>query len=141
MTEPLAPTWVTLAERLREDILSARLSEGDPLPSEWALVEESGLTRAGVRRALAALAADGLIRTRPGNNGGSVVAKPNRAALVANIEVFQQRLDVALHVEEIVCLRLAVYALRSGRSGSDKCRASTLLNLVADEFEHVSGFE
>jgi DNA-binding FadR family transcriptional regulator len=88
VTEPLAPTWVTLAERLREDILSARLSEGDPLPSEWALVEESGLTRAGVRRALAALAADGLIRTRPGNNGGSVVAKPNRAALVANIEVF-----------------------------------------------------
>ncbi|MBS0123704.1 GntR family transcriptional regulator [Thetidibacter halocola] len=52
---------------LRDEIAEGRLSDGDHLPGEQKLAETFGVSRVTVRRALEALAADGLIERRAGS--------------------------------------------------------------------------
>jgi GntR family transcriptional regulator, transcriptional repressor for pyruvate dehydrogenase complex len=66
-----------VASRLRDDILSGRLSEGDVLPSQEALFSEFGVSPPAVREAVHILEADGLISVRRGNVGGAVVHRPS----------------------------------------------------------------
>ena len=77
-----------LAERLREQILSGRLREGDQLPAERTLVEQTGLGRSSVREALRVLENQGLISKRPGRNGGSLIRRPDRASIESSIDLF-----------------------------------------------------
>lgn len=77
-----------LAERLRGMILGGTLATGDQLPTERDLVLETGLSRSSVREALRILEIEGLIATRPGRAGGSVVTLPGRAPLVRSMELF-----------------------------------------------------
>lgn len=56
---------------LRDDILSGRIVSGHALPGEQRLAEAHGVSRVTVRRALDALAAEGLIEKRSG--AGSTV--------------------------------------------------------------------
>ena len=77
-----------LAERLREQILSGRLREGDQLPAERELVEQTGLGRSSVREALRVLENQGLISKRPGRNGGSLIRRPDRASIESSIDLF-----------------------------------------------------
>lgn len=67
-------TSVELADRLRA--LLARLSPGDRLPSSRELVKEYRVGPATVARAIAALAAEGAVVTRPGS--GTFVAQRSR---------------------------------------------------------------
>src|SRR5690606_27239204 len=62
-----------LAERLRQMILSGQIQPGHQLPAERELVKETSLSRASVREALRILELEGLIETRRGRGGGSVV--------------------------------------------------------------------
>lgn len=55
-----------LAERLRKDIRSGRLRPGDRLPSEKTIAETEGIARGTVRRAIEALAAEGLLISQSG---------------------------------------------------------------------------
>jgi GntR family transcriptional regulator, transcriptional repressor for pyruvate dehydrogenase complex len=66
-----------VASRLREDILSGRLKEGDVLPSQEALFSEFGVSPPAVREAIHILESDGLISVRRGNVGGAVVHQPS----------------------------------------------------------------
>jgi GntR family transcriptional regulator, transcriptional repressor for pyruvate dehydrogenase complex len=66
-----------VASRLRDDILSGRLKEGDVLPSQEALFSEFGVSPPAVREAIHILEADGLISVRRGNVGGAVVHLPS----------------------------------------------------------------
>ncbi len=66
-----------VASRLRDDILSGRLKEGDVLPSQEALFSEFGVSPPAVREAVHILEADGLISVRRGNVGGAVVHLPS----------------------------------------------------------------
>ncbi len=77
-----------LAGRLRELIIQGRISPGDFLPSERDLVLESGLSRTSVRDALRVLETDGLISTKVGRTGGSMVTLPGRASVARSVEVF-----------------------------------------------------
>lgn len=52
---------------LRDEIAEGRLSDGENLPAEQRLAESFGVSRVTVRRALEALAADGLIERRAGS--------------------------------------------------------------------------
>ena len=60
-------TWRLVAEELRTEILSGRLSAGDRLPSEHELTGRFEVSRHTVRRALASLAADGLVASHRGS--------------------------------------------------------------------------
>lgn len=70
-----------LADLLRTKILAGELAEGSPLPPERTLVEQSGLSRATVRESLRALQHEGLVATRRGRGGGSVVSRPTAATV------------------------------------------------------------
>lgn len=63
---------------LRDGIADGRLADGGPLPAEQRLAESFGVSRVTVRRALDALAADGLIERRAGS--GTVVRSSGRGA-------------------------------------------------------------
>ena len=59
-------TYNQIADSLRGRITRGELTPGDAVPSESALGQEFGVARTTVRRALAALEADGLIKALPG---------------------------------------------------------------------------
>ena len=95
-----------LAARLRDLILNGGLVPGQSLPAERNLVIESGLSRAPVREALRVLEAEGLIVTRPGRSGGSVVTLPARDSIARSVEQFVRAHGVRL--ESLLDCRLAV---------------------------------
>ncbi|OBI75823.1 FadR/GntR family transcriptional regulator [Mycobacterium sp. E740] len=66
-----------IAARLRDDILSGRLKEGDVLPSQDGLLAEFGVSPPALREAIHILEVDGLISVRRGNMGGAVVHQPS----------------------------------------------------------------
>jgi len=77
-----------LAARLRDLILSGRIPPGQSLPTERALVSESGLSRSSVRDALRLLEVEELIVTRPGRAGGSTVRRPGRSSVARSMQLF-----------------------------------------------------
>ncbi|CAN5517028.1 GntR family transcriptional regulator [soil metagenome] len=66
-----------VASRLRDDILSGRLKEGDILPSQESLFGEFGVSPPALREAIHLLETDGLVSVRRGNVGGAVVHLPS----------------------------------------------------------------
>ncbi len=64
-----------LADDLASRIAANEIREGERLPSERELMEQYGVSRTGVREAIAALANRGLIVTRPGYR--PVVGRPD----------------------------------------------------------------
>ena len=66
-----------VASRLRDDILSGRLREGDVLPSQESLFTEFGVSPPALREAIHILETDGLVSVRRGNMGGAVVHLPS----------------------------------------------------------------
>jgi GntR family transcriptional regulator, transcriptional repressor for pyruvate dehydrogenase complex len=66
-----------VASRLRDDILSGRLKEGDVLPSQETLFQEFGVSPPALREAIHILESDGMVSVRRGNVGGSVVHLPS----------------------------------------------------------------
>ena len=66
-----------VASRLRNDILSGRIREGDVLPSQDVLLAEFGVSPPALREAIHILETDGLISVRRGNMGGAVVHPPS----------------------------------------------------------------
>lgn len=103
-----------LAQRLRGAILRKNLAEGVPLPTEKELVEQLGVSRATVREGLRLLEADGLITTRPGRGGGTVVRRPPTSGHTRALALLLQfagttlgELLEARQVLEPACARLA----------------------------------
>jgi DNA-binding GntR family transcriptional regulator len=70
-------TWAHIADALRTQIATGQPPPGSLMPSEAALCAEYGVVRNTVRRALAALEAEGLIETLPGR--GRVVRAPDES--------------------------------------------------------------
>jgi DNA-binding FadR family transcriptional regulator len=79
-----------LANHLRDSILRGAVAEGAALPSERELVTQSGLSRGAVRSALRTLAVEGLVQTRHGRFGGSVVTLPGHESMTTAINRFVQ---------------------------------------------------
>jgi GntR family transcriptional regulator, transcriptional repressor for pyruvate dehydrogenase complex len=79
-----------VASRLRDDILSGRLKEGDVLPSQEALFGEFGVSPPAVREAIHILESDGLVTVRRGNVGGAVVHLPSAERTAHMISIVLQ---------------------------------------------------
>ena len=58
--------WRQIAERLERDIVSGNRQPGERLPTEMQMAEEFGVNRHTLRRAVAALAEQGLVRIEQG---------------------------------------------------------------------------
>jgi GntR family transcriptional regulator, transcriptional repressor for pyruvate dehydrogenase complex len=85
-----------LANHLRESILRGEIPEGESLPSERDLVEQTGLTRGSVRAALRTLAVEGLVQTKHGRLGGSIVTLPGHESMASAIGRFVQGRRISL---------------------------------------------
>lgn len=79
-----------LANHLRDRILKGEMAEGEPLPSERELVDQTGLTRGAVRQALRTLSVEGLLQTKHGRFGGSTVTLPGHDSMAMAISRFVQ---------------------------------------------------
>lgn len=120
-----------LAARLRELIVQGRFAPGDLLPTERELVAEAGLSRTTVRDALRVLESEGLIATKAGRAGGSMVTRPARESVARSVELFVRthgiRLDSLLECRVAVEPTLARLASRN--------RTSTQLREMIDLHE------
>lgn len=95
-----------LGDRLRGLIVSGHFAPGDPLPAERELAIDAGLSRASVRSALRVLETEGLVVTKVGRAGGSMVTLPGRNSVVRSVELFVRTHGVAL--ESLLECRVAV---------------------------------
>ena len=126
-----------LAERLQQQILGGTFPPGSALPTERELVAATGLSRGSVREALRILGAQGLVRTRAGRYGGSVVSRPTDALLASHINLFAKGLSVSLSalVEARQALEpMVAYLAARNRTAEDLAtlqRISTRLDAAA----------
>lgn len=95
-----------LATRLRELIVKGQITLGSFLPTERELVAESGLSRTSVRDALRVLESEGLITTKVGRTGGSLVTLPGRASVARSVELFVRTHGIRL--DSLLECRVAV---------------------------------
>ncbi|KAK50127.1 FCD domain protein [Bordetella bronchiseptica GA96-01] len=132
-----------LADALREQILSGARPSGVALPSERELTEETGLSRAAVRDALRVLESEGLIETRQGRYGGSVVKLPANDALARPVALFARARGISL--QEMIEARVAIEptiaelaALR--RTPEDLQALIQATDLLQEALPHVEQF-
>lgn len=134
-----------VASRLRDDILSGRLKEGDVLPSQESLFGEFGVSPPALREAIHSLEADGLVSVRRGNVGGAVVHLPSaeRTALVIGM-VLQSRASTpadvsgALMYLEPICAGMC--AARADRMTEVLPQLETEIALQAEEFDDAARY-
>ncbi|MFC9454501.1 FadR/GntR family transcriptional regulator [Streptomyces sp. NPDC056983] len=137
----LAPKpYELLADQLREAILDGEIAEGDALPPERDLVDQTGLTRGSVREALKLLAAEGLVETRPGRFGGNIATLPARRDIASSLGQFVRSRQLPLRtlhetrdVLEPALARLAA----AHRTNSDL----VTLRRLHQELELAEGFQ
>ncbi|MEI2417127.1 GntR family transcriptional regulator [Orrella sp. JC864] len=104
------PLHAQLAELLRRDLRARRLPVGSALPSEAALCERHGVARSVVRQALAALAAEGLIRREPGRPATVAPPAEHRRLVQRSTGLYEQFAQTG------VTLRTRVLALAPDRA-------------------------
>jgi DNA-binding FadR family transcriptional regulator len=132
-----------LADALRRQILDGTLAPGASLPAERDLVTRAGLSRGSVREALRILEAEGLLRTRPGRLGGSVVVQPDDGMLAKYVSLFVQgrrvRLESLLQAREAIEPTLAALAARN-RSAEELALLVAATERVESSFADVDRF-
>jgi GntR family transcriptional repressor for pyruvate dehydrogenase complex len=134
-----------VAARLREEILSGRLKEGDVLPSQESLFQEFGVSPPALREAIHVLETDGLITVRRGNVGGAVVHLPSAARTAHMISmVLQTRAstpaDVSgalLHLEPICA---GMCASRDDRMTEVVPHLQAEIELQTEQFDDLSRY-
>ena len=85
-----------LADQIRGLIVSGTFVPGDLLPTERQLMLDTGLSRTTVRDALRVLESRGLIVTKPGRSGGSIVTLPGRDSISRSVEQFIRSHGISL---------------------------------------------
>lgn len=95
-----------LANQLRSMIISGQLTPGSYLPAERQLVADSGLSRTSVRDGLRVLESEGLITTKVGRSGGSMITLPGRDAVARSVELFVR--THGIRMESLLDCRVAV---------------------------------
>jgi DNA-binding FadR family transcriptional regulator len=134
-----------VASKLRDDILSGRLREGDILPTQESLFGEFGVSPPALREAIHLLETDGLISVRRGNVGGAVVQMPSadRTAHMIGM-VLQTRAATPADVSEAL-LRLepicaGMCAERTDRATEVVPYLQAEIDLQAAQFEDTSQY-
>lgn len=102
------PLWTSIRDHLSEEIARGHYAPGDRLPTESQLSDRFGVNRHTVRRALAAMAADGTVHARRGA-GVFVRHRPTAYPLGRRVR-FHQNLTAAGRVPEKRILMLETRA-------------------------------
>jgi DNA-binding FadR family transcriptional regulator len=83
-------TAEVVARTLRTQIVNGDISEGEPLPSEAALMEHFGISRPSLREAFRILESERLIEVRRGSRGGARANKPDISVAARYLGVIMQ---------------------------------------------------
>lgn len=132
-----------LADALREQILTGLRPNGSVLPAERDLVAETGLSRTAVRDALRVLEGEGLIETRPGRYGGSVVRRSAVDALTKPVALFARACQVSLRelIEARVAIEPMIAELAARRRTPEQLRTlSEVTAALEDAVDDVARF-
>src|SRR4051812_15785186 len=81
-------TSESVARDIARDIIEARLTTGDALPPETAMLQQYGVSRESLREALRLLEVQGLISIRRGPGGGPVVGTVDPANIGRVLTLF-----------------------------------------------------
>lgn len=134
-----------VASKLRDDILSGRLREGDILPTQENLFQQFEVSPPALREAIHLLETDGLISVRRGNVGGAVVQMPSadRTAHMIGM-VLQTRAATPADVSEAL-LRLepicaGMCAARADRATEVVPHLQAEVDLQAAQFGDLSQY-
>lgn len=122
---PPANLTAELVRRLAAEIRAGRLSPGDRLPTEQALMRQAGVSRTVVREAVAALRAEGLVLTRQGV--GAFVADPSARGQIRIDPAEMRSLQDVLQVIE---LRIAIETEAAGLA-AERREAAALERILA----------
>src|SRR6059058_1050384 len=96
----------SIADQIRQAIVTGKLAQGERLPPERELAEQFGVSRVTVRDALRALEAMGLIEVRVGARGGAFVTVPTGS--IVGQTMSDMMMMSAITPEDIVEARLVV---------------------------------
>jgi GntR family transcriptional repressor for pyruvate dehydrogenase complex len=96
----------SIADQIRQAIVTGKLDQGERLPPERELAEQFGVSRVTVRDALRALEAMGLIEVKVGARGGAFVTVPSGS--IVGQTMSDMMMMSAVSPEDIVEARLAV---------------------------------
>jgi len=114
-----------VSDQLRALILGGNLPPGTRLPSEQALTQQFGVSRATIREALNALAAESLIESKKGVKGGSFVTRPSAGhvtdTLSFGVQLLSQTNDVTLDdlLEVRRCLEVPATGMAAQRRSDE----------------------
>ncbi|HTS94217.1 MAG TPA: FCD domain-containing protein [Stellaceae bacterium] len=86
-----------IARRIREAVISGKLTVGERLPPERELIKQFGYSRAAVREGLRLLEADGLIAMQAGRNGGAVICRPEAEQLASTLDTILRLRRTTIH--------------------------------------------
>jgi DNA-binding FadR family transcriptional regulator len=126
----------SIADQIRQAIVTGRLAEGERLPPERELAEQFGVSRVTVRDALRALEAMGLIEVRVGARGGAFVTAPSGTIVgqtmsdmmmmsaVSPEDIVEARLVVELGTVTLACSRATAEDLQRLRELDERARAA-----------------
>jgi DNA-binding FadR family transcriptional regulator len=106
---PPANLTAELVRRLAAEIRAGRLSTGDRLPTEQALMRQAGVSRTVVREAVSALRAEGLVTTRQGV--GAFVADPTARG---HVRIDPAEMQSLADVLQVIELRIAIESEAAG---------------------------
>ncbi|MCY1195026.1 Transcriptional regulator NanR [compost metagenome] len=130
-----------LASQLRDRILTREIPEGESLPPERELVEQTGLTRGVVRDALRMLSAEGLIQTKPGRAGGSVVTLPSHESMASAIFRFVQGRRISIRSLQETRELLEPFLARLAAERRTDAQVQELKSLHEELVSSVSNFQ
>jgi len=130
-----------LANHLRDSILKGDIAEGEALPSERELVDQTGLTRGAVREALKTLSVEGLVQTRHGRFGGSVVTLPGQESMATAINRFVQGRKLSLRMLQETREALEPFLARGAAERRTQADVDELKTLHADLVAAVGDFQ
>src|SRR5256885_12323508 len=124
----------SIADQIRQAIVTGKLDQGARLPPERELAEQFGVSRVTVRDALRALEAMGLIEVRVGARGGAFVTVPTGSLVgqtmsdmmmmsaVTPEDIVEARLIVELGTVTLAGARATGEDLRRPRGPPDRSR-------------------
>lgn len=103
--DPVAPQFARarapktaeiIASRIRRQIVTRELKEGDTLPSEMDLMQQFGVSRPTLREAFRILETESLISVRRGSRGGAQVMAPSLTAAARYVGLLLQMAGTTL---------------------------------------------
>jgi DNA-binding FadR family transcriptional regulator len=83
-------TGELVAAKLRKQIITGELSDGDEIAPEPELMAEYGVSRPSIRDAIRILETEGLLRIRRGRFGGANVVRPNADSAAYHLGLVMQ---------------------------------------------------